>query len=201
MTYSEIDLPERPRKASQRNLAPAAARRTTSQPSSGLWRRVTARPLRSFLQIAMLGSGTLIAMNALVFQSARHPSPWGGGIMSQSSMDLAPLPPSRPDALAAAAPAAAVPLPASAQILPKSQTAARETSRETTRDIARDTARPSAGRTEYSLSGMAAAPVPPASIKTAAQAARDPIGELIRSAEPVRSAATAARTANKPKPE
>ena len=162
------------------------------------------RPVRSMLQIGMLATGAVIAMNALMFQTARHPAPWGSGVMSQAALEasqggslLPPLPPSRPVGLAASASPTPAPVNAALQL----PVANRETSREITRETARVAPREPTPRGDFALSGMQAPPVPPATVKTVSQPGRDPIGDLIRGSEPLRSAATAQRTPAKLKAE
>lgn len=163
-------------------------------------RRMMRRPVRSMLQIGMLATGAAIAMNALLFQTARHPAPWGSGVMSQAALEASQggslLPPSRPVGLVASTSPAQT--PATAAMPPAAN---RETSREIARETARVAPREPLPRGDFALSGMQAPPVPPAAVKTVSQPGRDPIGDLIRGGEPLRSAATAQRVPAKPRTE
>jgi hypothetical protein len=80
----------------------------------GALSKAARRPMRTLVQCAALGVGGLIIVNALGFQTARHPAPLGGQAVGQKSemlVERPPLPPVRPSALAAA-PAQPVAAPA-----------------------------------------------------------------------------------------
>jgi hypothetical protein len=69
----------------------------------GALSKAARRPVRTLVQCAALGVGGLIIVNALGFQTARHPAPLGGqapGQKSEMLVERPPLPPVRPSALA-----------------------------------------------------------------------------------------------------
>jgi len=78
-----------------------ARRRGGKSRNVGLPRRVMGmvlrRPGESVITILLLGAGAAIAINALVYQTARHPAPIFGPKSAQTELP-APLPPARPAA-------------------------------------------------------------------------------------------------------
>lgn len=84
----------------------ALARRPS--PLAGFARHVVARPGRIVAIGLFLAAGAAIGVNALVFQTARHPAPlFGPPAPAQSLAARPPLPPAPPAALQAPAPAPA----------------------------------------------------------------------------------------------
>jgi hypothetical protein len=176
----------------------ASSRAPSRKPSratgiSGLMGRILARmarrPMRTMFHAGMLGVGIVIALNALMFQTKRHPAPWGlaghGQTPLQGQDTATPLPPSRPVALSAvqASPAFTT---QKTQAVAAAAPAVREAQKEVT------------GRLPYAASGLQAPPVPPGLVKQAsAERARDPIGDLIRGGDPA-APTLADRSANEP---
>ena len=180
MTEAALHISARPRNGAQRAPAAPSKRPASSGFQAGLQRRIARmmrRPFRSFLQIGMLMTGAFIAVNALMFQTARHPARLGSGLISQAALDVAPLPPSRPNGLVVAVPGTQ----------PAQNLAAPAANRDATRPFSREASHPTQKeanlRGDFALSGMQAPPVPPAAVKSANQPMRDPIGDLIRSGE------------------
>jgi hypothetical protein len=84
------------------------------------------RPMRTLVQCAALGVGGLIILNALGFQTARHPAPLGGqstGQRGEMLVERPPLPPVRPSALAST-PAQPVAAPAMREAAPSREASA-----------------------------------------------------------------------------
>jgi Putative peptidoglycan binding domain len=193
MNDMSFTIPARVRSTASRS---APAQRSASQPANGRvqaylqlkLQRMLRRPMRTLFHGGMLIAGVMIGINALMLQTSRHPAPWGAsghagasgqnGPMSGPALSLAsPLPPSRPVDLSA------TPQPA----LNMAPTVARTASREPVRESSEHPA-----RSNYAATGLPAAPVPPALVKSAAKdAPRDAIADLLRAGDPAAAEAPA----------